>query len=54
MQFANLATLKGMIEFRDALTGVIDEYGQNSEAPALPASTSIGDRHSKQVRFDNK
>lgn len=39
-----------MVEFRDALTGVIDEYGQDQEETApLPSSTIIGDRRAKQV-----
>lgn len=44
---------QGMVEFRDALTGVIDEYGQDlGESTPLPNSTVIGDRRSKQFFMD--
>lgn len=44
---------QGMIEFRDALTGVIDEYGQDeTDVAPLPSSTVIGERRSKQFFMD--
>lgn len=50
--WVNKNFLQGMVEFRDALTGVIDEYGQDEgESAPLPSSTVIGDRRSKQVCF---
>ena len=40
----------GMVEFRDALTGLIDEYGQDTiNQPELPTSHVIGSRRGKQV-----
>ena len=39
-----------MIEFRDALTGLIDEYGQIEEDQfELPKPHVIGDKRNKQV-----
>lgn len=38
----------GLVEFRDALTGLIDEYGQEDQVE-LPPSRVIGNRRSKQV-----
>lgn len=40
----------GMIEFRDTLTGLIDEFGQVEEDPfELPKPAVIGDKKTKQV-----
>ena len=42
-----------MVEFRDAMTGVIEEFGQDDiEVAPLPNSTMIGDRRAKQVKCD--
>ena len=39
-----------MIEFRDTLTGLIDEYGQIEEDQfELPKPHVIGDKRNKQV-----
>ena len=39
-----------MIEFRDTLTGLIDEFGQVEEDPfELPKPAVIGDKKTKQV-----
>ena len=40
-----------MIEFRDTLTGLIDEFGKGEEEEAydLPKPAIIGDKKSKQV-----
>ena len=42
---------QGMIEFRDTLTGLIDEFGKGEEEEAydLPKPAIIGDKKSKQV-----
>ena len=41
---------EGMIEFRDTLTGLIDEYGQIEEDQfELPKPHVIGDKRNKQV-----
>ena len=44
---------QGMIEFRDTLTGLIDEFGKGDEEDPydLPKPTVIGDKKSKQVFF---
>jgi len=40
----------GMVEFRDALAGLLDEYGQDSiDQPELPSSHIVGSRRNKQV-----
>jgi len=44
---------QGMVEFRDALTGLIDEYGQDiADQLELPQSHVIGNRRSKQFFLD--
>jgi len=44
---------QGMVEFRDALTGLIDEFGQDAaDQPDLPPSHVIGSRRSKQFFMD--
>lgn len=44
---------QGMVEFRDALTGLIDEYGQDvADQLELPQSHVIGTRRSKQFFCD--
>ena len=46
----NICHVAGMVEFRDALTGLIDEFGQDAaDQPDLPPSHVIGSRRSKQV-----
>ena len=42
---------QGMIEFRDTLTGLIDEFGKGDEEDPydLPKPAIIGDKKSKQV-----
>ena len=41
-----------MIEFRDTLTGLIDEYGQvEDDQFELPKPAVIGDKRTKQVIF---
>lgn len=41
-----------MIEFRDTLTGLIDEYGQvEDDQFELPKPAVIGDKRTKQVTF---
>ena len=41
-----------MIEFRDTLTGLIDEFGKGDEEDPydLPKPAIIGDKKSKQVK----
>ena len=42
----------GMIEFRDTLTGLIDEFGQVEVDPfELPKPAVIGDKKTKQVCY---
>lgn len=44
---------QGMIEFRDTLTGLIDEFGQVEEDPfELPKPAVIGDKKTKQFFLD--
>lgn len=45
---------QGMIEFRDTLTGLIDEFGKGDEEDPydLPKPTVIGDKKSKQFFLD--
>jgi len=44
---------QGMVEFRDALAGLIDEYGQDlANEVELPQSTVVGNRRSKQFFCD--
>jgi len=45
---------QGMIEFRDTLTGLIDEFGKGEEEEAydLPKPAIIGDKKSKQFFLD--
>jgi len=44
---------QGMIEFRDTLTGLIDEFGQVEEEPfELPKPAVIGDKKTKQFFLD--
>jgi len=44
---------QGMVEFRDALTGLIDEYGQDiADQLWLPQSNVIGNRRYKQFFLD--
>ena len=46
----NNGLFSGMIEFRDTLTGLIDEFGQVEEDPfELPKPAVIGDKKTKQV-----
>ena len=41
-----------MVEFRDALSGLIDEYGQDvADQLELPESRVVGNRRSKQVFY---
>nr|CAB3265315.1 PUR-alpha/beta/gamma protein [Phallusia mammillata] len=42
---------QGLVEFRDALTGLIDEYGVEDQVE-LPPSQTIGNRRSKQFFCD--
>ena len=46
---------QGMIEFRDTLTGLIDEFGKGDEEDPydLPKPAIIGDKKSKQVKFSS-
>ena len=42
-----------MVEFRDALAGLLEEFGQVSiDQPELPPSQTIGSRRSKQVNHN--
>ncbi|CAK8683118.1 transcriptional regulator protein Pur-beta-like [Clavelina lepadiformis] len=44
---------QGMVEFRDALTGLIDEFGQEAlDQPELPPPHVIGNRRPKQFFLD--
>merc|ERR1712168_699731 len=44
---------QGMIEFRDTLTGLIDEFGKVEEDPfELPKPAVIGDKKTKQFFLD--